>query len=48
MTRGDCQEYKNVNIYRTVNYPSYAHPYTLLGVDDACSRLSGTGQTIAI
>ena len=43
------QEYKNVNIYRTVNYPSYAHPYTLLGVDDAYAYgLSGTGQTIAI
>ncbi len=43
------QEYKNVNIYRTVNYPSYAHPYTLLGVDDAYAYgLSGAGETIAI
>ena len=43
------QEYKNVNIYRTVNYPSYAHPYTLLGVDDAYAYgLSGVGYNIAI
>ena len=41
------QEYKNVNIYRTVNYPSYAHPYTLLGVDDAYAYgLSGVGYNI--
>ena len=43
------QEYKNINIYRTVNYPSYTHPYTLIGVDDAYAYgLSGNGQTISI
>jgi len=43
------QEWKNVNLFRTINHPSYSHPYQLLGVDEAYAYgLSGAGETVAI